>query len=124
MQVACYPSRFSVSLQGVVVTVMLLFLACITTINSRLVVDKDSVESLQIEFIKQEAELVNTTISPYPPCPLIEEQLDHYRLFVREEDGTEVQNLVVVSTRLDYTYDVDKIHNSREPWITAYILIR
>lgn len=103
---------------------MLLFLACITTINSRLVVDKDSVESLQIEFIKQEAELVNTTISPYPPCPLIEEQLDHYRLFVREEDGTEVQNLVVVSTRLDYTYDVDKIHNSREPWITAYILIR
>ena len=42
----------------------------------------------------------------------------------REEDGREVQDLVEVSTRLDYTYDVDKIHNSREPWITAYIFIR
>ena len=120
----CYRIRFSVSLQGVVLTVMLLFLACFTVINSRLVVDKDGVENLQLEIIKEEAELVNTTISPYPPCPLIEEQLDLYRVFVRQEDGSEVEDLVEVSTRLDVTYDVDKIHNSREPWITAYILIR
>ena len=120
----CYPIRFSVSLQGVVLTVMLLLLACLTVTNSRLVVDKDRVENLQLEIIKEEAELVNTTISPYPPCPLIEEQLDLYRVFVRQEDGSEIQDLVEVSTRLDVTYDVDKIHSSREPWITAYILIR
>ena len=119
-----YPIRFSVSLQGVVLTVMLLLLACLTVTNSRLVVDKDRVENLQLEIIKEEAELVNTTISPYPPCPLIEEQLDLYRVFVRQEDGSEIQDLVEVSTRLDVTYDVDKIHSSREPWITAYILIR
>ena len=87
-------------------------------------VDKESLEKLQLEIIQQEAELVNTTVSPYPPCPLIEEQLDLYRVFVRQEDGSEVEDLVEVSTRLDFTYDVDKIHNSREPWITAYILIR
>ena len=103
---------------------MLLLLACITIINSRLVVDKENLDNLQIEIIKKEAELVNTTISPYPPCPLIEEQRELFKVFVREEDGSEVQDLVEVSTRLDYTYDVDKIHNSREPWITAYIFIR
>ena len=128
MQVGrCRDVIVSVSLQGVVLTdltVMLLLLACFTVINSRLVVDKDGVEKLQIEIIKEEAELVNTTVSPYPPCPLIEEQLDLYRVFVRQEDGSEVEELVEVSTRLDVTYDVDKIHNSREPWITAYILIR
>ena len=104
--------------------ILLLTLSSFTITTSRLVVHQDSVASLELETIKQEGELVNSTVTPYLPCPLIEEQRDQYRIYIRDTEGREVEQIVEVAIKLDYTYDVDKIHSAREPWITSYILIR
>ena len=102
---------------------LVIALLCLTGVRSRLVVDRESEESLKLETITQQAELINSTVTPHPPCPLIEERQDLYRIFIRDGEE-EVEKLVLVATKLDFTYDVDKIHSAREPWITSYILIR
>ena len=92
---------------------LLLALSCVTLVTARLVVDKETIESLDLETIREEAELINSTVTPHPPCPLIEQQEDLYRIFVRQEDGSEAEELVEIATKLDFTYDVDKIHSAR-----------
>ena len=92
---------------------LLIALLCLTVGSSRLVVDRERLESLKLETITEQAELINSTVTPHPPCPLIEERQDLYRLFLRDGEGREVEELVLVATKLDFTYDVDKIHSAR-----------
>ena len=110
------------------IMILSLLLCCLTGGGSaRLVFDGDSLDLDNYDIlvsIRDGGELINTTTRPLHFCPEVEERIDVYRVYLRQEDGGEKEKYVELSTRLDLTYIHNKVSNAEEPWIKTDILKR
>ena len=95
--------------------------------SAKLVFDGDSVDLDNYDIllsIRDDGELINTTTRPLHFCPEVDERIDVYRVYLRQENGEESEKYVELSTRLDLTYIHNKVSNAEEPWIKTDILKR
>ena len=96
----------------------------INTFHLKLVIPHDEVEKYSMDRVISEAELIGSETVPHETCPNVDELLEKYRFYVRNEDGSESEEEAVIKSVKDITYDTNKIINMNEHWIYSNIYIR
>lgn len=105
-------------------TMLFLFFTFPVVTISKLVINHDEIGEYSMDDMKAEGEFIKTERVPHPSCDFVDEQHDLYRYFVREQDGSETEEIATIKTVVDVTFDTEKIINFHERWIFDYIFIR